>query len=423
MKYLRKVSYILLATSLFLYANTDEEFIKASNDFFAKGKVFQGESTALMNNTHAVDTNIHELSNGLQEVHKTTDSLINLNNDIKMLTLGLAVAGMIPEIKPAAEALLYSLKIIDKPLSTATNTMKKIDSLLSPVLKATQSANQVTTKLIAEENVFRNNAITYLNDVEALSKKCQGKVAIDVLNDSSLAYTQLDANLKKINDAYDVITKAPSDAINKVMKEIDKIKKVVAPVNALSNELKALLTPLNALQVILDNKISLSVPYVCGVKTCQKEASYPCGTKKCKKKVMGKKVHYPCGVKTCQKNVSYPCGSKKCTVNISLSVADILQDMNAVEAKIEKTISGFAFNALKAVGLGNAIKTLKQEAAKLMASAMKALNLNIKVKLPDLGMGINLQALNLSKLESDLQKLELQMKKLTFSSLKKYTCK
>lgn len=423
MKYMSKMFYGLLATSLFLYANTNEEFIKASNGFFAKGKVFQGESTKLMDNTHTVDKNIHEFAAELQEVHKTTTSLIALNNDIATLKLALIVGEIIPQTKAAATKLMTALKLISTPVSKATNTMKNIDKVVAPVIKAAKTANEVTTKLVTAESIFRQKGISYLNDVETLSKQCQGQAAIDILNASNIAYAKVDTDLKKINTTYSSATKVPAAAISVIMKEIKVIKNIEKPIKDLSKIFNVLLKPLNDIKVILDKKVNLTVPYVCGVKTCQKSTSYPCGTKKCHKKVMGKKIKYACGVKTCQKNISYPCGTKECKVNLSLSVADIIQDVNALENKIEKMISGVAYQALKAAGLGNAIKTLKAEAEKLMASAMKALHLNIKIKLPSLAVGLNLKALNLSKLANELQKIELEMKQLSFPSLKKYTCK
>ena len=428
--FLLKVFFVVLIANSYLYANTDEKFIKASKAFYKEGKVFKGESHRLMNNTQEVDAKLHQFKNKLNDIHKTTQALMNLERTISTIKLGLTAAELIPQTKTEAKALKDGLDRVHNPVSKATDTMKKLDAHVNPLLKQTEKTQKVTANLVKQEKRFRTGGIKYLDGVEKVTKCVKTDVGIKVLTESDKKYTKTDKSVKKINDSYANAKKAPEKVMNEILREIKKIKTFEKPILSLNTKLRPLFKPLNKLKHILDQRVHIKVPYVCGEKICHKKEKYPCGTKTCHKRVLGVKVPYSCGIKYCHKKIPYPCGTKTCHVNISMSVSDIINGSHSIELKLQSMLSSGIYDVLKKVGLKSIIKDLKNRANGMLKPILKELHLNINPKLPELNIDLNANMLNIatkdiSGLNIELIKIEKLLKKLKAPTInvKKYHCK
>lgn len=400
---------ILLASSL-TYADTDESFMEATKAFSSEGSVFELESKKLMTNTQEVDKAMQNFEHILMIPHKTSQALITLDNALTTIELGLTAAEQVPQTRAKAQELKQNLETAHKSITNASNTMKKVDNNILPLLKATHKAEVTTSKLVDIEDSFRNIGIGYINTVGKVSQCDHDAIIISILQNSRVAYSEIDQDMKNINNTYDTVKKIPQDAIVAIAKQIEKISLLEDPLVSFNNQLKPLYVPLNELRYVLDKRISLEAPYPCGVKTCTREQSFPCGTKTCKKNCGITSCKYPCGVKTCSQKVPYPCGVKTCHVDISMSVADAIKGADAIEHKIESILSSTIYTALKEVGLGSIKHEIEDKANALIKPVLNSLNLNVDTSLPRLDVDLDINMIekgitDITKFEAELTKL------------------
>ncbi len=405
-----------------LYANIDDDFSNSAKAFFDEGHVFQGESKRLMDNTHQVDKALIDFEHILMVPHRTAQALKSLDSALETIKIVLMAAEQVPEVRMDAEKLKHDLEIIHKPVSEASKTMQKVDAKVVPLLNVTHKAEVVAGKLVTIEDKFRHVGIDFINGVGLVSQCEHDGVIIDIMNHSRIVYTDIDKEMRRINDTYDNVKKIPERSTQEIAKEIEKIRVLEEPLVRLIHQLDPLLGVLNDLRHVLDKRIGVKPGYPCGADICHKEQSYPCGTKTCTKHVFGKKIHYPCGVKTCKEKVPYPCGVKTCHVDITMSVSDALKGADAIEHQIEAMLSATAYKALKEIGLGSIIKDLEHQANGLVRPILSKLHLNIDTRLPRLDVDIDMKLIDMgiadiTKFEAELEKLGviLDMRSPTFS--------
>ena len=401
---------IILVASSFMYGNVDDDFMKASTAFFDEGKVFSSESKRLMDNTHQVDKELLDFEHALMILHRTSQALKALDGALTATKEGLIVAEQIPQTREQAIKLKLDLEKIHKPVSNASKTMQDIDVKVVPLLNATHKAEVVASKLVIGEDAFRHVGISYINSVGLVSQCEHDGMIISILDHSRGVYTDIDREMKRINDIYDTVRSIPEKTMYAILKELEKIRLIEEPVMRLNANLEPLYDVLKELEHVLDKRIGVKPGYPCGVEICHKEQSYPCGTKTCTKHVLGKKVSYPCGVETCTEKVPYPCGDKTCHVDITMSVNDALKGADAIEHKIESMLSSTIFSALKTVGLGSIIHDLENEANNLVKPILSKLHLNIDTRLPSLDINLDPKLLemgiaDIGKFEAELEKL------------------
>ena len=406
-----KLCSLLLVLSPTLYANTDDDFINASTSFFNEGEVFSGQSRQLMDNTHQVDKELLEFKNALMIVHKTSQALKTLDSGLNAVHEGLMVAEQVPQTREKAQKLKQDLEKMHQPISKASKTMEDIDVKIVPILNVTTKAETVAAKLVIGENVFRQAGIAYINSVGLVSQCVHDEMTITILNHSRVVYTDIDKEIKHINDIYANVRAIPEATMLEILKQIEKIRLIEEPIVNLTEKLKPLYDTLKELSRVLDKRIGVKPGYPCGADICHHDESYPCGTETCTKHVFGKKVHYPCGVKTCTKEVPYPCGVKTCHVEISMSVEDALKGADAIEHEIESKLSSTIFKALKTIGLGSIIHDLENQANSLVKPILSKLNLDVDTRLPSLD--ISLDAALLEKGITDIGKFESELEKLS----------
>lgn len=328
-----------LITCSFLYAETDTAFMEASKAFSNEAAIFESESKRLMVNTHEVDKALQDFEHILMVPHKTSQALITLDNALTTIKSALTAAEQVPQTRTQAQKLKQDLESVHKPIASASETMKKVDDKIFPLLKATHKAEVTAAKLVDVEDSFRNIGINYTNTLGKVSQCDHDAVVIAILQNSRTLYSDIDKEMKSINNTYDTIKRIPQEAIVAIAKQIEKVRLLEEPLVRFNNQLKPLYDPLNELRLVLDQRIGVKAPYPCGVKTCYREQSYPCGANTCKKNCGITTCTYPCGVKTCSQKVPYPCGVKSCDVDISMSVADALKGADAIERKIESMLS------------------------------------------------------------------------------------
>lgn len=400
----------VLLTCSFLYADTDAAFIDASKAFLSEGAVFESESKKLMNNTHEVDKALQTFEHILMVPHKTSQALITLDNALGTIKLGLTAAEQVPQTRAQAQKLKNDLDSAHKPIAKASDTMKKVDAKILPLLKATHKAEVTAANLVEVENSFRAIGINYINTVGKVSHCDHDAVIIAILRNSTSVYSDIDGEMRNINNTYDAIKRIPQEAITAIAKQIEKVRLLEEPLIRFNNQLKPLYVPLNELRHILDHRIGVKAPYPCGVKTCYREQSFPCGTKMCKKNCGITTCTYPCGVKTCSQKVPYPCGVKTCNIDISMSVADALKGADAIERKIESALSSTVYTALKGAGLSSIIHELEEKANALAKPVLHALDLHVDTSLPKLDVDFDMKMIekgiaDITKFEAELAKL------------------
>ncbi len=405
-----RVWCIILATSSFMYADTDAAFMDASKAFSSEGAVFESESKQLMNNTHEVDKALQDFEHILMVPHKTSQALITLDNALTTIKLGLSAAEQVPQTRAQAQKLKQDLESVHKPIASASETMKKVDDKIFPLLKATHKAEVTAAKLVDVEDSFRTIGMNYINTVGKVSQCDHDAVVIAILQNSRTVYSDIDKEMKNINNTYDAIKRIPQEAITAITKQIEKVRLLEEPLVRFNNQLKPIYDPLNELRRVLDQRIGVKAPYPCGVKTCYHEQSYPCGAKTCKKNCGLTTCTYPCGVKTCSQKVPYPCGVKSCDVDISMSVADALKGADAIEHKIESILSSTIYTALKEVGLGSIKRELEDKANALVKPVLSALDLHVDTSLPRLDVDFDMKMIekgiaDIAKFEAELAKL------------------
>lgn len=401
---------VILATASFMYADTDEAFIEASKAFLNEGAVFESESKRLMNNTHEVDKALQDFEHILMVPHKTSQALITLDKALDTIEVGLTAAEQVPQTRAQAQKLKQDLQAVHKPISNASDTMKKVDDKILPLLKATHNAEVTAAKLVDVEDSFRGVGISYINTVGKVSQCDHDAVVIAILQNSRAVYSDIDKEMKNINNTYDTVKRIPQEAIVAIAKQIEKIRLLEEPLIHFNNQLKPLYVPLNQLRHVLDQRIGVSAPYPCGVKTCYKEQSFPCGTKICKKNCGLTTCKYPCGVKTCSQKIPYPCGVKTCDVDISMSVGDAIKGADAIERKIESILSSTIYTALKEAGLGSIKRELEDKANALLKPVLSALDLHVDTSLPRLDVEFDMKMIekgiaDIAKFEAELVKL------------------
>lgn len=401
---------LVLVSSSLMYANTNEDFVKASKAFFDKGRMFSGESKQLMDNTHQVDRELLDFERALMIPHKTSQALKTLDMALTSLNEGLEIAEQVPETREEAQKLRESLAKIHTPVSKASKSMQSIDKKIVPLLNATHKAEKISAKLVVAENAFRNVGIGYIKSVSTVTQCEHNDVIIKVLNNSTVVYTHMDKRIKEINDAYANVRKIPESTMREILKEIEKIKQLEEPILKLNAQLKPLYDQLKELQHILDKRIGIKPGYPCGPKICYKEVYFPCGVKTCTKHTFLGKVHYPCGTKNCSQKTPYPCGVKTCSVNISMSVGDALKGADTIEHKMESILSSTIYSALKTVGIGSLVHDLENQANNLIKPVLSKLNLNIDSRLPNLNISLNSKLLD--KGISDVNNFEKELAQL-----------
>ena len=416
--FIGKLCCILIVASSLAHANNDDAFIKSANALFDEEKIFEIESKRLMDNTHQVDQALLNFETVLMAEHKTAQALITLDNALTTIEKGLSIAEQVPQTKEQAQKLKKDLETIHKPVASSAKTMSAIDAKVVPLLNATQKAEKVTSKLVVIEDGFRHVSMSYFDTVGLVSQCEHDDMIIGIMDHSRLVYTDIDKEIKRINDTYDTVKKIPEKSFHEIRVQLEKIIPLEAPLVRLHDTLEPLYHVLNDLEHVLDKRIGVKPGYPCGADVCYREQSYPCGTKICHK--YG--APYPCGIKTCTEKVPYPCGIKTCHVDITMSVFDALKGSDAIERKIESILSSTAYKALKEIGLGSIIKDLENQANTLVKPILSKLNLNIDTSLPKLDIAFDLNLIDagiadIGKFEAELVKLSaiLDMHSPTFS--------
>jgi hypothetical protein len=345
-----------------------------------------------MDNTHEVDRTLIDFERILSVPHKTSQALKTLDDTLTTIKTGLTAAEQIPQTKEQAQKLKKSLEDVQKPVSAASKKMETIDNKIAPLLKVVHNAELTASTLANDEETFRIAGIGYINTVGLVSKCEHGDTIIGILNNSKSAYSGIDREMKKINDGYDNTKKIPQKAIDEISREIDKISLLENPLSNLNAKLLPIYEPLNELRAVLDKRISVKAPYICGVDTCYKEQEFHCG------------------VKMCSQKVPYPCGEKTCDIEISMSVGDAIKGSDAIEKKIESILSSTVYKALKTAGLGSIIKDLENSANNLVKPVLNKLNLNIDASVPNLD--INLDVKMIDGAIADIGKFDTEIAKL-----------
>ena len=419
-------------TILSIYANTMQEFVTSSKAFIGEGNVFKGESKRLLDNTTEMENALLELEKALSEPHKTTQNLKKLDKGLSTIRNILTSVSIIPQIRSKVELLISRIDNIYNPVHSMFTQMQKVDKAIEPLQKVTHNAEKANAKILNAEQSFRHGNLLYIDKVGKGLQCLHGPFMINLLNHSRTSYNIVDKKLKQVNDDYDTAKNIPEELMTSLIKEIREILKINGILHDINVQLENLYNPLKNVQYILSKKVSIALPYTCGIKTCTKTEPYPCGVKTCSKresypcgvktcskhtflgtthypcgtKTCHHNVDYPCGTKICHKNVNYPCGTKTCHVSISLSVEDILHGADAIEAKIKSLLSSVVWEGLKDVGLKSYIKKLQEEANSLLNSALAQLHLDINMNLPKVSI------IEIQKLEQLMQDLELFISKI-----------
>ncbi len=427
--------HILLITQLTIVsvsANGIETFVASSKAFMGEGNVFKGESKRLMDNTTEMENTLLALEKDLAKPHKTTQNLKKLDKGLGTIRTMLNGVAIIPQIRSKVELLISRIDNIYNPVHSALEKMQKVDKAIQPLQNTTKKAEKANSKILNAEQSFRHGNLLYIDKVGKGMQCLHGSFMINLLNHSRLSYNIVDKKLKKINDDYDAAKNAPEKLIASLINEIRDMLKINGILHGINLQLEHLYNPLKNVQYILSKKVSITLPYACGIKTCSKSEPYPCGVKTCSKsesyacgvktcskhtflgtahypcgtKTCHHNVDYPCGTKICHKNVDYPCGTKTCHVPISLTVEDILHGADAIEAKIKSLLSSVVWEGLKDVGLKSYIKQLQNEANALLRDALNQLHLDINMDLPKISL------IEIHKLEQLIHELELFIAKI-----------
>jgi hypothetical protein len=414
-------------TIISITANETQQFVTSSKAFIGEGNVFKGESKRLLDNTTEMEHAILELEKALSEPHKITQNIKKLDKGLSTIRNILIGVSVIPQIRSKVEQLITRIDDIYNPVHTTFIKMQKIDKAIKPLQDTTKKAEKANSKILSAEQSFRHGNLLYIDKVGTGMKCLQGSFMINVLDHSRISYNIVDKKLKKVNDTYDAAKSTPEELIAALIKEMNAMLKINGVLHSINVQLENLYNPLKNVQYILNKKVSITLPYTCGiktctksepypcgVKTCSKRESYPCGTKTCSKHTVFGKVHYPCGTKychhnihypcstkTCHKSVDYPCSTKTCHVSISLTVEDILHGADAIEAKIKSLLSSVVWEGLKDVGLKSYIQQLQREANALLKDALNQLHLDINMNLPKISI------IKMQKLEQLMHELEL----------------
>jgi uncharacterized coiled-coil DUF342 family protein len=403
--FLKFISMLLVASSL-AYASSNEAFMESANALFNEEKVFQVESKRLLDNTNQVDKAFVNLNTILLAEHRTTQALINLDNALTTIEKMLVIAEQVPQTREQALQLKKNIEAIHKPVAKAAKTMSAIDAKVVPLLKATQKTEKVIARLIVVEDGFRNMSLKYFDTLGLVAQCEHDSGIINIMDNSRLVYSNIDTEMKKINDTYDNIKRIPEKSLHEIVVQLEKIVPLEVPVVKLHDTLEPLYHVLNDLEHILNKRIGVKPGYPCGADICHKNQSYPCGVKTCKK--YG--VPYTCGVKTCTEKISYPCGVKTCHVDIGMSVSDVIKGSAAIENKIESMLSSTAYAALKQIGLGSIIHDLENQANTLLKPVLSKLHLNIDTNLPSLDIDFDLKLIDVAI--ADVEKFEAELIKL-----------
>jgi len=412
-----KLFCTLCVASSLAYAVNDEAFMESRNALSNEEKNFLFESKRLMDNTHETDEALVKFQNVLMAEHRTAQVLINLDRALTTIEKGLSIAEQVPQTREQAQKLKKDLETIHRPVASSAKTMAAIDAKIVPLLNATQKAEKVASNLVVIENGFRHVSMNYFDAVNLVSQCEHDKMIIGIMDKSRMVYTDIDKEIKHINETYDTVKQIPEKSFHEIRIQLEKLIPLADPLMRLHDRLEPLYHVLNDLEHALDKRIGVKPGYPCGADICHREKSYPC-PKMCKK--LG--VPYICGTKTCTEKIPYPC-VKTCHVDISVSVSDALQGAEALEHKIESILSSSIYKILKEVGLGSIIKDLEKQANVLVKPILNKLDLNIDTNLPRLDIDFNLALIDtgiadIGKFEAELVKLSsiLDMRSPTFSA-------
>lgn len=439
-----KIFLITEMMMVLLYASNIDTFQKASHAFISEGNVFKSESKRLLDNTTQMHNTLLALEKDLSKPHKITQNLQKLDKGLSTIKNILQGVSVIPQIRSDVQKLIQNIDTVSSPVHSSLEKMQQLDKVIKPLLSTTQKAEKANTKILDAEQKFRHGNLLYLQKVIKAESCLHGKFMTTVLTHSKKSYDTVDQHLKQINDDYDTAKNAPYKIMQEVIHEIENLLQINASLHDLVTKLENLYNPLMDVKHLLDKKLSISIPYACGIKTCSKSEPYPCGVKTCSHRIaygcgvkmcskhtfLGtthypcgtktchKNVDYPCGTKTCHKNVDYPCGTKTCHVSISLSIEDILHGTDFIEAKIQSLLSSYVWDALKDVGLESYIKKLQDKANALLEEELKKLHLDIKLNLPHMP---TIDVSQLKQLETELntfiQKIQSLEAKIDLKSL------
>ncbi len=385
-----------------------EDFNNASNAFYSETHVFNSESDRLVKNTQQVDETLVNLERVLQVPHRAAQGLKTLDVTLAAVKDGLAAAEAVPQTREKAKKLKASLEAIQKPVHGAAGTADKIDKATTPAREATQKAEQTCQRVLTAEGELKHVSNGYFDQVDHLvlcthSHPNIEPASVKVVGGTTAVYIEVDKEMKLINDKYEQAVQAPAKALHALQDQIAPLEKLIPPVESLNGRLDPLRDPLVELKKILDQRVGVSfgfpVPGIChknGV-----SAPYPCGVKTCKK---WPGVKYPCGTKWCTKSVDipYPC-PKDQHVDITMSVSDALQGVDAIEKKIESMLSSTAWTALKTVGVDKIVHELQSKANSLVNAVLSKLHLDVDTSLPGLDIAFNANVFNAAL--ADINKL------------------
>ncbi|OIP53194.1 MAG: hypothetical protein AUK54_09540 [Helicobacteraceae bacterium CG2_30_36_10] len=247
-----KLCFALYMTSSFAYAQGDDAFLQSVHALFDEEKVFQLESKRLMDNTQEVDRALINFETVLSAEHKTAQALITLDTALGTIEKALSIAEQIPQTKEQAQVLKKNIATAHKPVVSAAKTMSQIDVKVVPLLKATQKTQKVASTLVKVETGFRQMSLRYFDTVGLVAQCENDDMILGIVNHSRIVYTDIDKEVKRINDTYDNIKHIPQKSLHALNVEFAKLAKLEAPIVSLHNRLEPLYNALNDLDHVLN---------------------------------------------------------------------------------------------------------------------------------------------------------------------------
>ena len=375
------------------------------------------------------------------KVHNTSVKIYKADHGIEETQKILSVISKLPKIGSKANAINNSLKLLHAPLHKANEGMKLVEKATKPLLKTTTQLQNSTQKAIKAEESFRHSNLAYIDKVGQASQCFHNAWMIGVLNDSAHAYKIIDDRLYILNNEYDKAKQAPMKALHALLSELKSLADIDPALNTM---LKRMEIYYDSLHGVLNKKVSISIPYPCGIKTCYKDVPYVCGTETCHKKIdydcgvkfctehtfLGKTkypcgtkkchktVSYPCGVKTCYHKTPYPCATEECHYNVSIEIKKVLGDLNSILEQLQSLMPNTVIDTLGSIGLKEIAKQLKKRAQEEIGRILDKLTQKKlpgmpHIQIPDHQLLLNLEA-ELSKLHQVIKLIEtdLDVKKL-----------
>lgn len=358
--------FLLISTG-FVFNNyakaTNKDLVRDTNNLIQELKLLRSQFKSIKTNL----TNPRIL---VDLPEQTSSALNSLHGALGLAEDRMESISIIPSWRNKMQSLIRSCKNLKKTVGDCKNAAYSIAVEIKPAKKIIDRLYYLAVAMEVSIPVLEKSLKIHISSVDDAQKCIDESSEKNKKSLQEALDTYINVSDIYIKEKYEEISIMESgiNEVNKKIGELDKLiddkadkivhlKKLVSDLN---HDVRKLLSPLRDVEWVLEQKVSISIPYT-------------------NPETIWKISH----------------------AHISISVHDIIKDINAVEHEIEKYVGKIIFEILKKVHLDKYVKEFIDKSNDWIGSALSRLHININFEIP----GINDFEKNIKEFKKSIQEL------------------